>query len=129
MEKDIDQVKIIDVRLTSMNVVRNEVKTNKEYPIEIQLKHSIEKENENYVILLCNLSLGTEESPFEINISVDAEVRKSKSITGDELLSVFPEIAYPILAEMSLSVAQVVTAMGYPTLIISPKELMQVLIE
>lgn len=87
---------------------------------------ALETEDDKVVVLSCGVSLGFEEGgPFQVDLKYRARYRKATEIDGKELVKEFDAVSYPILAEASMMISGISTAMGLIPLVISPEEMLQ----
>ncbi len=123
MKSDLtENIKLQRVSLKTVKAVKNKVKADS-YILKVQVEPSIAKESDSTILLLCKITVGDKKQPFTIEIVTETLIKKVSPINGELLIENFWQISYPILSEMSLMIAQVVSAMNYPPLILSPDEL------
>lgn len=117
------KVRVRRVNLERISADKNDVSINGSLLINVQIEPETKDENEEYIVVLCNIKVGGSDQPFSIEAAFTGVFTKIQPITGDELIQNFDGVSYPLLSEASLLIAQVVSAMQYPPLILSPQEM------
>jgi hypothetical protein len=118
-----EKVKLHSITLQNITAQKNEiVNPVGEVLLNVKINPEIREDKEKTIIIICKFDIGGSDQPFTIHSEIEAVFKKNTEMEGNELLSSFSDISFPILSEGSLIIAQVVSAMNYPPLIISPEE-------
>ncbi|HQA08021.1 MAG TPA: hypothetical protein PLP71_04860 [Syntrophomonadaceae bacterium] len=125
MKEDIrEKVRLQRINVQSLSAVKNNLGDRKgSFDIQIKLAQEIIEDDDNGAKISFNITVGNEKQPFTIDLDMHAYFRKlQESVSGQDILDNIQSLYFPILSEASLVLAQVVSYMNYPPLIISPQE-------
>ncbi len=123
-----EKLSLSKIKLWSINAYqKNKVET-KTYTAYLTIEPELEEDSEKWLDFFCKIDLSFgEDGPFNFNLKYKVRFKKNEKIDWKTVEDFFEVVSQPVLAEASKLIANICSDMGFPPLILSPREMAQVI--